>query len=508
MNAAPGPDAQLTEARLRRRVALARAWAAEVATASYIPLSPAEIEQFLLDQVTVLADALNAEPFDPDPALAIGKVLVREHFTGPETLQRTVQVLGQALLLDTDRPPSPEHASRVVSLLGTLASGYGYAMRLDALDQQEEVQLALLTAKRRVERAFKVSEARFREVFTSSAVGIAITDLSGRCVQSNQALSEILGAPDTSLDGRELAEVFHPTDAVLLQALYQALRDGELDRFRERRRLLRADGETAWVYLAVSLLRDADGEPAFHVTMVEDITELHLLQDQLHHQALHDALTGLANRQYFTSQLEAKHSTASREAGITLFLIGLDAFAVINHGLGHEAGDEVLRTTARRLEAVFAGEKALVARTGGDEFAVLVENSPTTPPALTLAEAVNDELAEPTYVDGHGLAVSAGVGVVERPAPGMPVAEVLRAADSALRTAKARGRRQWWLFDPAQDAVRRTWYRLAVTMPGAWESGEISVGYQPVVRMADRSLAGVRAVLVWDHPEQGVLPAD
>ncbi len=462
---------------------------------AYVPLSPVEIELFLLELVDVIADAVQADPFTTEPVASVGERLVRAHFTGQDTLQRTVDVLGRALLCTPELRDVPRLAEKVVAILGVVSAGFATAMRLDAFDQQEEIKRALMTAKQRVERVLRVSEARFREVFTASAFGIAITDLDGRCVEANEALGEMLGVTGEELTGRRLVELFHPSDADALAGMYRAAGAGRVDRFREQRRLVRADGEPVWVLLAVSLLRDADGRPAFHVTMAEDVTELHLLQKNLDFQLLHDSLTGLSNRQHFVSRLEAMHGRRS-EHGITLYHLDLDAFSVVNNGLGHAVGDRLLREVGRRLTVVVAREDALVARIGGDEFAIVVNNSPGTPKVLDMVERINEALTEPM---DSGAALSASIGVVDRPSGEWGVAELLRAANATLHRAKANGKRQWLPYDRYEDSRSRAWLARAARMPGALAEGEVEVEYLPMTDLASGVANGFVARLRWDE---------
>jgi diguanylate cyclase (GGDEF)-like protein len=238
--------------------------------------------------------------------------------------------------------------------------------------------------------------------------------------------------------------------------------------------------------------------------VVEDGTELMLLQGELKRQVLHDVLTGLPNRQYFGSNLESALRQADPVYGVTLLHLDLDAFGMVCNSLGRQVGDRLLVHVAQRLKVVLAREKAMIARFDGDEFGVLLENSPTTPDVATIVAEINAELAEPTFVDGHGLAVSVSVGVVHRPSPDLDATELLRAADLALRRAKTR-RGQWELYHPDQDAQDRQEQVLAVSMPGAWEQGEVIAVYRPVARLADGATAGVEALLRWDHPEIGPL---
>ncbi|MEV6241295.1 diguanylate cyclase [Lentzea sp. NPDC051838] len=445
---------------------LAARWMNALTATAYIPLSHAEIEQALLD-------ALEELPESPE---SVANRLVSLHATGPDSLRATIEVLWPSFAL---------------SLLARLSSAYAQAMRMDAFDQQEQIKVAIVRAKQRVERTLMVSQARFQEVFDSAALGIVITDLDGRCVQANDALAEIVGLrTGEDLKDRDLTDFYHPDDVAALGASYRKVREGHLDRFRDQRKLIRADGEPVWVYLAVSLLRDADGKPTHHVTMVEDISELHLLQRSLDHQLLHDSLTGLSNRQHFVTQVERRVT----DAPITLYHLGLDAFSVVNNGLGHDTGDKLLKIVASRLGKLAGEKKSVLARIGGDEFALMTFSDNVT----ATIEEIQEALAEPTFVDDHGIAVSASIGVVDRPPAFATANELMRCANAALRQAKARGKRQWALHDPHDDARRRGKYALAASMPGAWEHGELEIVYSPVHDLETREVLGAVARLHWD----------
>ncbi len=232
---------------------------------------------------------------------------------------------------------------------------------------------------------------------------------------------------------------------------------------------------------------------------MEDVTELQLLRERLGYQSLHDALTGLPNQQFFISRLEGTLGRAERASRITICKIDLDGLAVINDGFGREIGDQLLQSVAQQLQSAVDGEKATVARFGSDEFAILIENSPTTPDVAALATRINTQLAEPVYVEGYGLAVSACVGFVEHQGGGEP-AKLLRAAEAALHSVKRRGKRQWGLLDRHRDAVHRARCWLAAAMPGALETGEIILDYQPLAQLTDGKVVAIEALLRWDHP--------
>lgn len=464
------------------REELTRDWSDALSPTIYVPLSDDEILHVLLGLLDRLIDVLGCAKFSPQPATDVGVRLVTQGFIGERSLGATVEILGHGLPTLSELRTVEGLAEKVISLLGGLTTGYTTAFRRRALDQQEEVKRALLQATHEAERKRLASEARFREVFDAAPLGIAISQPDGAITDTNAALTEILRYPPAELVGRAVHEFFHPEDAERLSAAYQELIDGQRARFRTRVKLLAAKEDPTWASLAVSVLLDAEGNPAQHVTMVEDVSDVHLLEQRLRDQTLHDLLTGLPNQEYFWIHLRAALERGRPGAAITLCKIDLDGFAVVNDGHGHEAGDVVLRTIAERLRALVAQESAMVARFGADEFAIIIEDSPSTPDSVSLVAKINSELSEPVYVDDHGLAVSAGIGVVRRPARGSTAIELVRAADVTLHRAKRTGRGQWGLYDPPADAVQRARHALATAMPGAWENGQVTVRYQPLVR--------------------------
>lgn len=486
------------------RAELARQWEKALRTTAYVPTSRAMIECVLRELLDQLFDCLAAAKFSPESGRMVGQRLVTAYFISEQSLSRTMEVLGQGLPANPELQGVDGLAGKVVSVLGTVAAGYAAALRDQIFDQQEEIKKALLKARRDAERELRVSEAKFRQLFTSSAVGIAISDVAGKLVQINQALREIVG--DLAA-GHSLYELFHPDDVAPLRLAYRELAEGKRtgSRLPQRIRLIDKDGEPAWAYLAVALLRDVDGAPTDQVTIVEDVTELHLLGQELRHQSLHDALTGLPNQQFFMSTLERVLERAGHGLRIIVCKVDLDSFAAINDGFGREIGDQVLQSVAGRLQVIVAGEKAIVARFGSDEFAILIENSAATPDVSALAASINFELAKPVSTDSGRLWVSGCVGVVEHQGRGGKVAMLLRAAEAALHRAKSSGKRQWGLFDSLGDANHRSRCRLAAAMSDAWGSGEIRLDYQPLVRLADGGVVGIQALLRWDHPGGGSL---
>ncbi|MFD9741820.1 putative bifunctional diguanylate cyclase/phosphodiesterase [Umezawaea sp. NPDC059074] len=496
--AAPQPDLS------RRRIALARKWTYLLSGAVVVPLTGEELGVELREQLDVICDAMSLPQHDPSLLERAGERLSSLGYVGEAGLRSTMEVLGKGLLALPEFQPVQEFAERIVLGLGAFAVGFLAANQRAVIAQQESMQLSLFKAVRDAKSNLRESEARFDEVATSSSSGIMIIGLDGQLVRANAAIGDILGYLPAELTGTTLFDLVHPDSADVLREAMRKLLDGSETRIRQSQRLLRKNGEIARISLTTSLLRGADDEPSHLVIVVEDGTELMLLQGELKRQVLHDMLTGLPNRHYFGSNLEAALRRADPKHGVTLLHLDLDAFGMVCNSLGRRAGDLLLVHVAQRLKFVLAREKAMIARFDGDEFGILVENTASTPDVATLVADINAELAEPTFVDGHGLAVSVSVGVVDRPSADVDPTELLRAADLALRRAKTR-RGQWELYHPDQDAEDRSVQSLAVSMPGAWEQGEVTVVYRPVARLADGAVAGVEALLRWDHPGDGVL---
>ena len=222
--------------------------------------------------------------------------------------------------------------------------------------------------------------------------------------------------------------------------------------------------------------------------------------------ALHDPLTGLANRAFLDAHLPQSLAVAAREgAEVALLLLDLDRFKVVNDTLGHGAGDELLRVVAERLRAsVRSGD--VVARFGGDEFVVACDVIDTVTAVAALAERVIGALAQPIVVDGHELFVNASVGIVIADAREADAASLLRDADVAMYRAKESGGGRYEIFDAElRDRVLR---RLTVEheLRGAVADGQLELHLQPLIGLAGGELRGFEALVRWRHPERGLVP--
>jgi diguanylate cyclase (GGDEF)-like protein/PAS domain S-box-containing protein len=482
--------------------ALAAEWAEEVEGTSYVPMAADELRAHLRELARLVVDAVRADPPRPEVGAEVGRRLVLAHFTGPATLERTVVLLGERL----PALHGPQVRDAVPELTGTLAAGYAAALRDRTLDEQEAIRRAVLVARQHTEQALHASEARFRAMFHEAAIGIGLGDMQGNIIEVNPALCAMFGYTPEEFTQRSVVQQMHPDDAPTVWERYEQLVHGEIDNFRVEKRFYRADGAEIVVHLTLSLVRDELGEPAYQVAMLEDVSERHRLQEHLEYQAYHDPLTTLANRARFTERLARVFAEAgpdsTRRVGVCF--LDLDGFKTINDSLGHHVGDVMLQEVARRLAAC-VGEGELVARTGGDEFVVLVEDSRGVDRLVALADRVLTALEPPFRLVGQELAMGASIGVVEQPVAETSAAELMRAADITLYTAKAEGRGRWAVHDPSRDEAETARFTLSAALPAAVAHDEFFVLYQPLVSLADHRVRGVEALVRWQHPRLGVL---
>lgn len=483
------------------RADLAERWARRLSETAYIPMGWQDIRERLRTLLDELVDALEEDLSRIDRiGRCVGAELVAMRANGADSLSGSLELLRDTVCQAAEDGP----ARRSHTLFSAIAAGFAAADRESTFEQQESLKRALLRSKLKADQERDITASRFREVFTSAPVGIALCDLSGRFLEVNPALVETLGYSADQLTGMTIHELFHPEDADYLTSAYEQLAEGSgPPRLWERRRFVDSDGTTVESYLAVSVLRDENGDPSQFVTMVEDISELHRLQESFHHQALHDVLTGLANRQFFRTRLETWLASLPKDASITLYHLGLNGFELVNDGLGYEVGDTLIKAVARTLERLTDEVGGMVARFGGTEFAILVRQTADSPNVAQFASRINEELSEPVYVGEHGIATSASIGVVQATVGTADTSDLIWAADVALRRAEAAGHRQWALFDPDRAPNERTEARLAAVIPGALELGDFRLRYQPIIAMRSGRLAALEVQLNWEpdnHP--------
>jgi len=298
-------------------------------------------------------------------------------------------------------------------------------------------------------------------------------------------------------------DVTHPDDVLLDAAKLAELRAGELKTYSVEKRYLTATGEQLWGQLTAAAVPNLHGEVHGIIVQLQDVTQRRDAELELANRALHDPLTGLANRflvqQWLTSALQEHLGR-----GVGVLYCDLDRFKVVNDSLGHGAGDDVLVEAAARLCAAVRPED-LVGRVGGDEFVVICERVAGPEALLGVAARLAEALDEPIKLAGHThtvtLSIGAAIGTATESAD-----ELLMRADMALLRAKRLGRARVEFFDATVDRIAtREDLELEEQLRASVDTGQLRAFYQPIVTLDDRRIAGHEALIRWDHPDRGLL---
>ncbi|MFO1338392.1 MAG: EAL domain-containing protein [Burkholderiaceae bacterium] len=341
-------------------------------------------------------------------------------------------------------------------------------------------------------------------VFNGTQEGIIVTDARRRILAVNPAFSAISGyAPDELLGRDPSLQQSGRHDKAFYDGLWDALR--RTDQWRGEIWNRRKNGEIYPAWENISRIRDASGEVTHYVAIQSDITPIKDAEARLRHLAHHDLLTGLPNRLLFANALQLSIARAARQRQrLALLFIDLDRFKYVNDSLGHAAGDQLLIEIGQRLKATVRAEDA-VARLGGDEFTVVVEEAGSADSVAALARKIIEALSAPVTLAGREIAVSASVGIALFPEDADNVDNLCKAADSAMYRAKEHGRGVCDFYTP--DITERVHEHLMLdsALHQALQRQELRLLFQPQYDAGGRVLAGVEALLRWQHPQAGLI---
>lgn len=370
-----------------------------------------------------------------------------------------------------------------------------------------ETQQAFTRVRRSAEifEAIRDSEERFRLAFDAAPIGMTFTSREGQFLRVNAAFCEMVG--------RSAAEVIHLgvfglTDSADLDSSREALEiSANVDHFTKHYR--HADGHLVIVQVTSSLLHDPSGEFDYFISHFQDVTDERALAAQLSDQALHDSLTGLANRTLLQDRLATAHDRGVRHGGhCALFLLDLDDFKSVNDAFGHEIGDQLLITLARRLERVTRAPDTLC-RFGGDEFIYLAEGIADEIDTERIIERLLEVFTEPFLVAGIKIEQSTSIGVAVSDATSDEgYMKLVQNADTAVYEAKRQGRGRYVMFTPAMSEQVSERFALAQDLGHALARHELSMHYQPIVDLGTGGVVGYEALMRWQHAERGSIPPE
>ncbi|MCP5408897.1 MAG: EAL domain-containing protein [Chromatiaceae bacterium] len=360
-----------------------------------------------------------------------------------------------------------------------------------------------------VDRTDDEKESRLRvhsTVFESIMEGVAVTDADVKIISVNPAFTHITGFkpeevlgknPNIMKSGRHDEEFYRRMWESIIE---HGSWSGEV---WNRRR----NGSIKPEWLNITRVCNDAGATTNYVASFIDTSAIRASQEQLHHLAHHDNLTGLPNRLLLKDRLDQSFKRARREkCQVAVLFLDLDEFKKINDTLGHKVGDEVLKQAARRIQALLRKEDT-VARLGGDEFVILLDRLDRAEDASLVARKVLSTLQQPFTIANRELYIGVSIGISIFPQDGEDSDKLVRNADIAMYRAKQLGKNLFQFYTEALSQTANYKMELEADLRNALEAGQLQLFYQPQVSLADRRIVGAEALLRWQHPEQGLIPA-
>ncbi|MEP7054980.1 MAG: EAL domain-containing protein [Actinomycetota bacterium] len=351
-------------------------------------------------------------------------------------------------------------------------------------------------------------EHELRTLLEASPDPVVRLDRDLRHVYVNPMAARLMGLPEAEIVGHTNRELGRPAGGIdAWETTVRRVFDTGMPSEQESAHVV--EGERLFLHSRLVPVVGDDGLVSGVLVASRDLTARKLAEEAFAHQALHDPLTGLANRVLLLDRVEHALTRLERNPGVVaLLFLDLDRFKVVNDSLGHAAGDTVLQELASRLMAT-ARRGDTVARLGGDEFVVLCESQPTDDLIRVLAERIGRALAKPFTVSGRDISMSASIGIATTRDWAERAEDLVRDADAAMYQAKERGRGRYEFFDAAVRDRANARLDIEAGLIQALERGEFHLVYQPLICLEDNTITGLEALIRWEHPERGPLsPAE
>lgn len=369
-----------------------------------------------------------------------------------------------------------------------------------------------ITERKRLELQLKNAETKYRLLVEEAPAIVYLAEggADGHWHYISPQIEALLGfsAEEWTADPNLWYSRIHPEDRLAALADEERLaRSPEGERSTDHYRMVHKDGRIIWVRDDATVLHPANGEPTLFRGVLIDATREKLLEGELERQAFHDPLTGLANRVLLKERVEHCLARSMRQEHLTaaVLFIDLDDFKAVNDSLGHAFGDELIVSVASRIEGcIRAGDTA--ARLGGDEFAILLEDMDEPEDARKAAHRIKEAIeSSPLTLQGRCVVATASIGIaIARPDDTSET--LLRNADLAMYKAKARGKGQAAEYEPSMHDRALRNLDLQLSLETSASRGELSVVYQPILRLTSGEVVGVEALLRWTHPRLGPIP--
>jgi diguanylate cyclase (GGDEF)-like protein/PAS domain S-box-containing protein len=388
---------------------------------------------------------------------------------------------------------------------------HGGELGMLARSFDEMADSLLLREKQRsmAETAFAEGEKKFRALFEHTQELIGLLSPDGLLLKANPAALNAAGVDMTTVLGKPFWETpwwnDDPKKQLQLKQAIEKVQSGGVVTFVTNHR--GAEGQILHVEFSLQGVLGEAGEPLLLIAEGRDITERYVMESRLRHMALHDPLTGLANRALLRDRIQQAISWAKRypEECYSVLFIDIDRFKVINDSLGHAVGDAILQQVAARFQKVLR-EGDTLARYGGDDFVVLVRAIPSARESIRLARRLTKALAEPVEVDGTRVQVSVSIGIELNPPSDPSPDELIRNANLAMHHAKQFSRRRPKAFTARLLENIKSLQFIEQELPEALRNGQFYLVFQPIVDAGrGGALAGFEALSRWNHPGRGTI---
>ncbi len=348
------------------------------------------------------------------------------------------------------------------------------------------------------------SRERFVALVQHSSDIVTLVDRDGTVRYQSASILRILGYDPTHMEGQSITRLMGKDEAAFLQQALEHAAAEEMRIHTVTSTWRHTEGRDCRVEITITNLLS---NPHLNglVLNTRDVTDRVLLEEQLTGMAFSDSLTGLPNRALFKDRLQqALMRRRADDHGVAVLFLDLDGFKSVNDTLGHSAGDELLVTVADRLRSVVRSGDT-VARFGGDEFAILIEDADTQD-QVALAQRINDVIQGPVDLQGERVHIAASVGIARMDDNAATAEQVLRNADLAMYEAKSTGAGGHAEFHPEMHAGLVERVRLESDLRTAVDESQFVVHYQPMISMRTGQITGVEALVRWQHPERGLIP--
>jgi diguanylate cyclase (GGDEF)-like protein/PAS domain S-box-containing protein len=362
--------------------------------------------------------------------------------------------------------------------------------------------------KARMEEELRRSEERYALAAIGANDGLWDWDLKNGQIYFSERWKSMLGYTDGDIGSgsEEWLRRVHTEDINSLRARIAAHIDGRTPHFKHEHRMLHRDGSFRWMLSRGLAVRAGDGTAYRMAGSQADITERKTAEQQLLHDAFHDALTELPNRALFMDRVEFALHNAKRpgNAAFAVLFLDLDRFKVVNDSLGHSSGDQLLLAAAQRLKGCLRPGDT-VARFGGDEFAALLANVRDLNDAIQVAERIKKALKAPFQLPGHDIVVTASIGLALSGPEYSSPEELVRDADAAMYRAKAHGKARYEIFDRDMHKRAMSLLEMESDLRRAIDGETLRVFYQPIVSLKSWQITGAEALLRWPQSQGGFI---